>query len=130
MTTKNDIVVKNQFGEESVEAIISESVAMADKLPAKSGVQSTAAIATVDLVVESIADLIVLATPAANVQGIGYVQIDVQSIATLANALEVQTNLNIALINDLKAKYNLNVAMTNAIKAEVNAILAALKVVV
>jgi hypothetical protein len=152
MTTVNDMTVKNQYGETAVLDVQSGSSALADAIPAKTGITAIPAIATVDdvaittidLVVESIADIVAVATADASTTiSIAYDQTEVQAIATLANANKVAINLTLALVNDLKAKLNLHVALvnelkatvnldatlTNADKAKVNAILAAMKVV-
>jgi hypothetical protein len=63
---------------------------------------------TVDLLVDApnaasfAAALTPVATADAAVQGVGYVQVDVQTIATLANALKTAYNLNVTLVNQLR----------------------------
>lgn len=76
MSTANDLYLVNQFGEESVNQVVSVSVVVANKLPAKAGVTAITAIATAN----------------ATTQTAGYVQADVQSIATLANANKAKIN--------------------------------------
>lgn len=106
------IVLKNQFGEESInnvlpggttvpgiEPVAAHTVIMnntgasaqpsavavqsvSNALPAKAGVTAISAVAT----------------PDANTQTASYVQVDVQSIATLVNALKVEVNAILAAL--------------------------------
>jgi hypothetical protein len=48
MGTKNDMVLVNQFGEESINKVKSIGQSVSDAQPAKAGVQAIVAIATVD----------------------------------------------------------------------------------
>jgi len=45
MSTVNNLTLTNQFGETSINEVVSGSAAFADKVPAKTGVQALAAIA-------------------------------------------------------------------------------------
>lgn len=120
MSTKNDITLVNQFGEKSINQLSSVAVAVSNAAPAKDAVTAVSAIATADLVAESISDLVVVSTVDAT---------DLATALTLVNDIKAKYNLNVAIVNDIKAKYNLNVALTNIEKAQHNALLAALKVV-
>jgi len=76
--------------------------------------------AVADAVASVAADSAVTAVADAPVQGVGYVQADVQAIADLANDLKAKYNLAVTLINDLKSKQTAIVALENDLKAKYN----------
>lgn len=80
MTAK--IALENQFGEVSDNYILGDESLqpLSNSLPAKAGVTA----------------IVALATANAATQTASYVQADVQSIATLANALKTQVNAILA----------------------------------
>lgn len=78
------LVLENQFGEVSDNYVLADESLQpfSDALPAKTGVTAISALATAN----------------AATQTASYVQADVQSIATLANALKTQVNAILAAL--------------------------------
>lgn len=76
------INLQNQYGEVSENYVISDSQEFSDTLPPKTGVAALTPVATAN----------------AATQTTLYVQADVQSIATLANALKTQVNAILAAL--------------------------------
>ncbi len=96
--------------------------ALARRLLAASQV---ATITTTDIAAASTSSVAVASADAAT-QGVGYVQADVQSIATLANELKADLTTLVTNVNSLIAIQNLDRALVNELKAKLNEITAAL----